>query len=302
VTEVSYANGPISVAMEIDNRRGTVAVVGLGTMGRKIATMCLKNNNTVVILGRTPESGKAALSRIIMDLKRKVEKGKISPDMLTSMTSRIHLASGPKDLKNAFLVVEAVNEDMNVKKQVYQMIEPHMSSRAILATNTSSLPVTELGSALKDPSRFVGLHFFNPPEVMKLVEVRGGVKTSEETTSATIDFAKGLGKTTLLVPDIPGYYVNRMLFPMLIESILVFEASGADPKDIDTAMKLGANHPMGPLELCDYIGNDVVLSICNVLWKTTRDRRFEPPELLRKMVAQGKLGRKTGEGFHKYVK
>ena len=288
--------------MEIDNRRGTVAVVGLGTMGRKIATMCLKNNNTVVILGRTPESGKAALSRIIMDLKRKVEKGKISPDMLTSMTSRIHLASGPKDLKNAFLVVEAVNEDMNVKKQVYQMIEPHMSSRAILATNTSSLPVTELGSALKDPSRFVGLHFFNPPEVMKLVEVRGGVKTSEETTSATIDFAKGLGKTTLLVPDMPGYYVNRMLFPMLIESILVFEASGAAPKDIDTAMKLGANHPMGPLELCDFIGNDVVLSICNALWKTTHDRRFEPPELLRKMIVQGKLGRKTGEGFYKYAK
>ena len=288
--------------METDYLGETVAVVGLGTMGRKIATMCLENNNTVVVLGRTPESGKAALSRIIMDLKRKVEKGKTSPDRLISMTSRIHLASGPEDLKNAFLVVEAVNEDMNIKKQVYRMIEPHMSSGAILATNTSSLPVTELGSVLRDPSRFVGLHFFNPPEVMKLVEVRGGAKTSEETASATIDFAKGLGKTTLLVPDIPGYYVNRMLFPMLIESILVFEASGADPKDIDTAMKLGANHPMGPLELCDYIGNDVVLSICNALWKTTRDRRFEPPELLRRMVAQGKLGRKTGEGFHKHVK
>lgn len=288
--------------MMIEYPRRTVAVVGLGTMGRKIATMCLENDLDVVILGRTPESGKAALDRFMIDLKRKVEKGKISMDLLLSMTSRIHLANGPQDLGDAFLVIEAVNEDLKIKKQVYQRIEPHISRKAILATNTSSLPITELGSALKDPSRFVGLHFFNPSEVMKLVEVRGGAKTSKETTSAAINFAKGLGKTTLLVPDIPGYYVNRMLFPMLIESILVFEASGTDPKDIDTAMKLGANHPMGPLELCDFIGNDVVLSICNALWKTTNDRRFEPPELLRKMVAQGKLGRKTGEGFHRYAK
>lgn len=202
-------------------------------MGMKIATMCLENDLSVVFLGRTPESGKAALDCLMIDLKRKVEKDKISLDMLTSMTSRIHLASGPQDLRDAFLVIEAVTEDMNIKKQVYQRIEPHMSSKAILATNTSSLSVTELGSALKNPYRFVGLHFFNPPEVMKLVEVRGGAKTSKETTSAAMNFAKGLGKTTLLVPDIPGYYVNRMLFPMLIESILVFEASGTDPKDID---------------------------------------------------------------------
>ena len=288
--------------MEIDNPCGTVAVVGLGTMGRKIATLCLENDLSVVILGRTPESGRASLDRLMIDLKRKVEKGKILPDLFTSMTSRIHLANGPQDLRDSFLVIEAVDEDMKIKKQVYQRIEPHISRKAILATNTSSLSITKLGSALKNPSRFVGLHFFNPPEVMKLVEVRGGAKTSKETASAAIDFAKGLGKTTLLVPDIPGYYVNRMLFPMLIESILVFEASGTDPKDIDTAMKLGANHPMGPLELCDFIGNDVVMSICHALWKTTRDRRFEPPELLREMVSHGKLGRKTGEGFHRYVK
>jgi len=288
--------------MEIDSVSRKVAVVGLGTMGRKLVTMCLENDLCVVVLGRTPKSGKAALDRLMVDLKRKVENGKISLDRFTSMMSRVHLANDPQDLKGAFLVIEAVSEDMKIKKQVYQRIEPHISSKAILATNTSSLPVTELGSALENPSRFIGLHFFNPPEVMKLVEVRAGAKSSKETTSAAINFAKWLGKTTLLVPDIPGYYVNRILFPMLIESILVFEASGTDPKDIDTAMKLGANHPMGPLELCDFIGNDVVLSICNALWKTTRDRRFEPPKLLGEMVAQGKLGRKTGEGFHRYVK
>lgn len=288
--------------MEIDSVGGKVAIVGLGTMGRKIATMCLENDLSVVVLGRTAESGKAAIDRLTVDLKRKVENGKISLDRFSSMMSRIHLANGPKDLKGAFLVIEAVTEDVKIKKQVYERIEPHMSSKAILATNTSSLLVTELGSELENPSRFIGLHFFNPPEIMKLVEVRAGAKSSKETTSGAINFAKGLGKTTLVVPDIPGYYVNRMLFPMLIESILVYETCGADPKDIDSAMKLGANHPMGPLELCDFIGNDVVLSICNALWKTTGDKRFEPPKLLIMMVKEGKLGRKTGEGFHRYVK
>ena len=287
-------------AMDRSPSSDTVAVVGLGTMGRKIAELCLANGFHVIGASRTIESGRKAYEKLSLDLTRKAEKGKITPEAKNAMLSRIRLAENLSDLAEASIVIEAVNEDLQVKKDVYRKVEAHIPSSTLLATNTSSLSVTELGNELAHPQRFVGLHFFNPPDVMRLVEVRKGGKTSIGVTEASTEFARRLGRTPIIVPDIPGYYVNRLLFPMLIESMLVLDSDNTNPKDVDDAMKLGANHPMGPLELCDFIGNDVVLRICEILYERIHDPRFEPPSILVEMVSQGKLGRKTGEGFYKY--
>ena len=278
----------------------SVAVVGLGTMGIKITELCLSHGFRVIGVGHTAESGKRALEKLSRDLSRKVEKGKVSPETKERMLSSFRLAETPAEIGNASIIMEAVTEDVLVKRRVYREIEPLVRGDAILATNTSSLSVAELASELARPDRFVGLHFFNPPEVMKLVEVRRGERTAQDAVRRSSEFAAKLGRTPISVPDTPGYYVNRILFPMLIESILVSDSPSANSKDIDQAMKLGANHPMGPLELCDFIGNDVVLRICEILHERTRDHRFEPPAKLVEMVKQGKLGRKTGEGFYKY--
>jgi 3-hydroxybutyryl-CoA dehydrogenase len=287
-------------AMERGRLNNVVAVIGMGTMGRKIAELCLANGFHVIASCRTAESSRTALERLSKDLTRKVERGKISHENESLMLSRFRLAEKSVDLAKASIVIEAVNEDIHVKKEAYKKIEEHILNEAILATNTSSLSVTELGNELAHPERFIGLHFFNPPDVMRLVEVRRGARTSNDIVEASTEFARKMGRTPIMVPDEPGYYVNRILFPMIVESILVLDSNDADPKDVDDAMKLGANHPMGPFELCDFIGNDVVLKICEILYERTHDPRFEPPSRLIEMVRLGKLGRKSGEGFYKY--
>jgi 3-hydroxybutyryl-CoA dehydrogenase len=216
------------------------------------------------------------------------------------MLARLRLVGDLKNLAEVPFVIEAITEEVVAKEALYRQIEPHLNKSAIVATNTSSLSVRELSTEFEHPSRFVGTHFFNPPDVMKLVEVRGSSLTSKKTLEEACSMATRLGRYPLIVPDEPGYYVNRILFPMLIEGIKVLESSKQSPKDIDDAMKLGANMPMGPLELCDYIGLDIVMDICHILRERTHEDRFEPPKLLVKMVAEGRLGRKSGEGVYKY--
>ena len=278
----------------------TVGIIGLGTMGRGIAKLCIGKGFDVVLLGRNQESGRKRYARLTGDLQAKLDKGKISRADFDSMMSRLKLVEDPKGLAAADIVIETIYEDIKVKEELYRRIEPALADGAIIATNTSSLSIEELSKALNTPSRFVGLHFFNPAEVMKLVEVKRCKRTDDAALSKACEFAKELGKTPIVTPDLPGLYVNRVLFPMLLESISVLEATGAPVAEIDEAMKLGANIPMGPLELCDFIGNDIMLNISNVLLQNTGDLRFKPPKLLERMVQEGKLGRKSGRGFYEY--
>jgi 3-hydroxybutyryl-CoA dehydrogenase len=277
-----------------------VAVIGLGTMGRKIVRLCLAHNFRVLAMSRTPESGRRHLEQIRLDLMAKVSERHISEEQAESMLGGLQLISKLNELGQACFVIEAISEEVATKQNLYRKIEPFVGDDTILATNTSSFSVTELAKGVRSQSRFVGMHFFNPPEVMRLVEVRGSRETSPRAIDGARAMAGRLGRNPIVVPDEPGYYVNRILFPMIIEGIMVFESSGGNPEDIDDAMKLGANLPMGPLELSDYIGNDIVMDVCQILRERTGEARFEPPKLLVNLVREGKLGRKSGQGFHKY--
>jgi len=279
---------------------GLIAVIGLGTMGRKITSLVLAHNFRVLSMSRTPESGKRHLEQIRQELMARVSRKQLSEEQATSRLGNLRLVGEIKELGQASYVIETISEEIDAKLNLYHKIEPHLGKDTILATNTSSFSVTELSKGLVTRSRFVGMHFFNPPDVMRLVEIRGSKESSQNTLRAARELAEQLGRTAIVVPDEPGYYVNRVLFPMIIEGIRVYELSGGNPKNIDNAMKLGANLPMGPLELSDYIGNDIVMDICRSLEKRTGESRFGPPEILVKLVAEGKLGRKTREGFHKY--
>jgi len=280
--------------------RGPVGIVGLGTMGRGLAKLCSGKGLDVLILGRTPESGRKGMAKIAGELKARLDKGKISSGEFDSMISRITLVDGPKKLSRAEMVIEAIYEDSKAKGDLYNSLEPALASGTIIVSNTSSISIEEMSKNIKRPSRFLGMHFFNPAEVMRLVEVRRCTKTDDAAVSAACEFAKRLGKTPIMTPDLPGLYVNRILFPMLLESISVLESTKSPIAEIDEAMKLGANMPMGPFELCDFIGNDIVLNISRVLLEHTGDLRFKPPKLLELMVAEGKLGRKSGRGFYEY--
>jgi len=277
-----------------------IGIVGIGTMGRGIVKACLARGFKLLASEMNSEMAEKSFQRISSDLKKRVDKGKLTKDEMDSMLSRIRFIENLDELSEAQIVIEAIDEEMSSKLELYGKIEPFLSDRAILASNTSSLSISELSQNLENKARFLGMHFFNPADIMPLVEIVKGDETSEETIATISSFAKQLGKTPIIVPDVPGFYVNRILFPMIIEGIRMQESTGGPAKEIDLAMKLGANLPMGPLELSDFIGNDIVLHICEVLWKRTGDQKFVPPELLRKMVADGKLGRKTGEGFHDY--
>jgi len=278
----------------------TIGIVGLGTMGRSIAKLCLGKGFKVISTARTPESSKRELDILLNDLKKKVAKGKLTQEEFDKMAGNIRLSKDLSDYSEAGFVIEAIYEDEKAKEELYGSLEPVLGKNIILATNTSSLSIEDLSIHLEYPSRFLGLHFFNPAEIMKLVEVRRSTKTNDESTEKAKAIVESLGKNPIMTPDLPGIYVNRILFPMLLESISVLESTDCPLKDIDDAMKLGANLPMGPLELCDFIGNDIVLNISNVLLDHTGDLRFKPPKLLHDMVREGRLGRKSGRGFYEY--
>ena len=279
---------------------GKVGVVGSGTMGSGIAHLIASKNIEVILLDLDKNLAELALQKIRKNLDRLAEKDKITADEANEIISRIHTTGNYADLGHTDLVVEAVSEDLSVKKTVFKEIEKNTNRESIIATNTSTLPVTELAVNTGKPKNILGIHFFNPAPVMSLVEIIKTAKTSPETLNSAMDFVVALGKSPVVVKDRAGFVVNRILLPMINEAIFVLEEGVASAEDIDTAMKLGANHPMGPLSLADLIGLDVTLDVLNVLYREFGDPKFRPAILLKEMVRLGYLGRKSGRGFFEY--
>ena len=275
-----------------------IAVIGTGTLGKQIAQLFAQSEDTEsVYLCKGRESSVDGKDAIIKNYQKLVAKEKITQEMADKYLAKI--ITGNKDLAvNADLIIEALAENLAIKREVFNELDKMCGAQCIFATNTSSLPIQVIGAGLTHS--LIGMHFFNPASIMKLVEVISTDKTPQNIIDVVMDIARQAGKTPVEVREAPGFVVNRILIPMINEAISIYAEGVASVEDIDTAMKLGANHPMGPLALGDLIGLDVVLAILNVMLKETGDNRYLPQPMLKKMVREKKLGRKTGEGFYKY--
>lgn len=274
-----------------------IGVVGAGTMGQGIANAFATAGNDVVVVDINKEWAENGVNKIKALKDKLASRGKISQE--DAEAAKAKLSAGEyEDLADADLIVEAAIEDINLKKDLFKKLDEIAKDDAILASNTSSLSITEIGNGLKHP--VIGMHFFNPADRMKLVEVIQGANTPDELRDEIVAISKEIGKTPVQVNEAPGFVVNRILIPMINEASFILQEGVASAEDIDTAMQLGANHPMGPLALGDLIGLDVVLAIMNVLYEETGDSKYRPSTLIKKMVRAGKLGRKTKEGFYKY--
>ncbi|NLB71297.1 MAG: 3-hydroxybutyryl-CoA dehydrogenase [Chloroflexi bacterium] len=275
-----------------------IAVIGAGTMGSGIAQAFAQTEGYEVILTDINlELAQKGQGRIAGGLQKRVERGKMNQEDADRINARIKTGL-LEDCGDCDLVIEAVLEQMPVKKETFKSLDQIVKPEAIFASNTSSLSITEIAQGSNRP--VVGMHFFNPAPVMKLVEVIPGLSTPPEVVNRVTEIAQELGKTPVVVQESAGFVVNRILVPMINEAVGILAEGVASAEGIDTAMKLGANHPMGPLELGDLIGLDVCLAIMEVLYDETKDGKYRPHPLLRKMVRGGKLGRKTGEGFYRY--
>ena len=279
-----------------------IFIAGAGTMGAGIAQVFAQEGHEVVLYDISTEFADRGLSGITKSLAKLAEKGKISEADKAGILGRLKASANLDDAAGSDLCLEAIFENVDAKKELFKKLENICGPDTIFGTNTSSISITEIAAALKKPEKVVGMHFFNPAPVMKLVEVIYGQKTSEETFKKVFNLSKEIGKEPVEVNEAPGFVVNKILIPMINEAICVLEQGIAKAEDIDKAMQLGAGHPMGPLSLSDLIGNDVVLYIMDVLYKETGDGKYRASVLLRKMVRSGKLGRKSGEGFFKYNK
>ena len=284
-------------AMEISR----VCVVGGGTMGNGIAHVFALKGFEVTLVEAKKDLADKALATILKNLERQVAKGAIKEDEMLAARGRLKLALSISDARGFQFAVEAVPERMDLKKTVFRELEAAAAPGAVLVTNTSSLPVTEIASAVKDASRVIGMHFMNPVPVMKLVELVRGLQTSDAAYAAAHGLALKLGKTPAAAKDFPGFVSNRVLMPMINEAIFCLMEGVSTKEDIDAIMKLGMAHPMGPLQLADYIGLDVCLAIMNVLHEGFADSKYRPCPLLKQMVQAGRLGVKSGRGFYEYV-
>ena len=277
-----------------------IGVVGAGTMGRGIAQVCATSGFNVVMSDVSADAVAAGLASIEKQLARAVEKERMSAAEKDAVLSRIETATGVEAMAGADVCIEAATENPDVKLGLFRALESVCRADAILASNTSSISLTKIAGACARPERVIGMHFFNPVPLMKLVELIRAMQTSDATFEAAKALADRLGKTPVAVADSPGFVVNRMLVPMINEAVYAFAEGLASAEEIDLAMKLGLSHPIGPLALADLIGIDVCLYVMEVMYREFSDSKYRPCPLLRKMVDAGRLGRKSGRGFFEY--
>jgi len=277
-----------------------IGIIGAGTMGAGIIQVFAQEGYEVVYTDLFEAAIEKGYALIEKNLTKLVEKEKITTDEKDAALGRISHSPELAVVKDADLIIEAIYENLEVKKKLFADLDGLTGPDTILVSNTSAISITEIGSATGRPDKVIGMHFFNPAPVMKLVEVTKGLRTSDETEAVIIELANSIGKTPVKVKEAPGFVVNRILVPMINEAVGIFAEGIASAEDIDEAMRLGANHPMGPLALGDLVGLDVCLAIMETLYTETGDSKYRPHPLLRKMVRGGKLGRKTGEGFFEY--
>jgi 3-hydroxybutyryl-CoA dehydrogenase len=277
-----------------------IGIIGAGTMGHGIALVAAKAGHQILLHDIKEEYVKKGLSSVEKFIDKSIEKGKMTAEDKQYIMSRIHGTTRLEEMKDVDLIIEAILEQVTLKKDVFQKLDTICKKETIFASNTSTIPITDLASSTKRPNQFIGMHFMNPVPLMKLVEVIRGLRTSDETATAIKSLAEQMGKTPVEVNDGPGFISNRVLFAMINEAMFCLQDGTGTVQSIDTVMKLGMNHPMGPLELADLIGLDVSLNILTVLYEGFNDSKYRPCPLLKKMVQAGYLGRKTGKGFYEY--
>jgi 3-hydroxybutyryl-CoA dehydrogenase len=282
------------------NSMASVGVIGAGTMGSGIAEVFAQAGYDVVLVDTSDEFLDRGLKRITSGLDKLVDRERLTSEKRDAILSRIEGSTDMERLSNCTMVVEAVPEDRELKAGIFKQVSEIVDPETILASNTSSLSITELGHCATNPERVIGMHFFNPVTKLDLVEVVPGRSTSDDTVAFTVALAMQLGKTPIVVSDTPGFVANRLLIPMINEAVFALNEGVASADDIDAVMRLGASHKMGPLELADMIGLDVVLNIMEAMHHSFGDDKYRPAPLLRQMVGGGQLGRKSGQGFYQY--
>ncbi len=275
-----------------------IGVVGAGLMGHGIAQVSAQSGFPTVVREVSPEALAKGMGMIQKFLKRGVEKGKVTPEAMDATVGKLKGTTELKDLADCDLVVEAASENLALKRELFGALDQACKPDAIFASNTSSLSITEMATFTKRPDRFVGLHFFNPVQLMKLVEVVTTIATRPDVAKAAAEWCRAIGKTVVATGDSTGFVVNRLLVPYMLDAIRVYEQGLASRDDIDNAMKLGCGYPMGPLFLTDYVGLDTTLAIAEIMFDEYKEARFAPPPLLKRMVLAGRHGRKTGRGFY----